>query len=138
MLRYSVLRLLIFFGVVCLLWLLGLRDRGQEWMLLVLSALISMVISYFVLARFREESTQRLQERINTHQLAFNRAKVGMDTQLLIERKGKLPGQMIGRSPWLQSVHVETDSVPGDILPVTLTAAGPNSMTGALLTKVAA
>ena len=64
MLRYSVLRLLIFFGVVCLLWLLGLRDRGQEWMLLVLSALISMVISYFVLARFREESTQRLQERI--------------------------------------------------------------------------
>lgn len=64
MLRYSVLRLLIFFGVVCALWLLGLRDRGQEWMLLVLSALISMVISYFVLARFREESTQRLQERI--------------------------------------------------------------------------
>ena len=64
MLRYSVLRLLIFFGVVCLLWLLGLRDRGQEWMLLVLSALVSMVISYFVLARFREESTQRLQERI--------------------------------------------------------------------------
>ncbi|GAB3450465.1 hypothetical protein GCM10027517_37960 [Phycicoccus ginsengisoli] len=64
MVRYSVLRVLIFFGVVCLLWLLGLRDRDQEWMLLVLSALISMVISYFVLARFREESTQRLQERL--------------------------------------------------------------------------
>ena len=36
----------------------------QQWMLLVLSALVSMVISYFVLARFREESTRQLQERV--------------------------------------------------------------------------
>ena len=64
MLRYSVLRLLIFFGVLSLLWLLGLRDPGQQWMLLVLSALISMVLSYFVLARFREESTAELARRI--------------------------------------------------------------------------
>ena len=64
MLRYSVLRLLIFFGVLSLLWLLGLRDQDEQWMLLVLSALISMVLSYFVLARFREESTRRLAERL--------------------------------------------------------------------------
>ena len=64
MLRYSVLRLLIFFGVLSLLWLLGLRDQDQQWMLLVLSALISMVLSYFVLARFREESTAELARRI--------------------------------------------------------------------------
>jgi hypothetical protein len=64
MLRYSVLRLLIFFGVLSLLWLLGLRDRDQQWMLLVTSALISMVLSYFVLARFREESTRQLAERV--------------------------------------------------------------------------
>ena len=64
MLRYSVLRLLIFFGVLSLLWLLGLRDPGQRWMLLVLSALISMVLSFFVLARFREESTAELARRI--------------------------------------------------------------------------
>jgi tRNA-2-methylthio-N6-dimethylallyladenosine synthase len=38
---------------------------------------------------------------------------------------------MIGRSPWLQSVHVETQSEPGDVVDVTLVAAGPNSMTGA-------
>ena len=36
MLRYTVLRLLVFFGVLSLLWLLGLRDRDQQWMLLVL------------------------------------------------------------------------------------------------------
>lgn len=64
MLRYSVLRLLIFFGVLSLLWLLGLRDQDQQWMLLVGSALISMVLSYFVLARFREESTRQLAERV--------------------------------------------------------------------------
>jgi mannitol-specific phosphotransferase system IIBC component len=60
-LRYSVLRLLIFFGVLSLLWLLGLRSRDQEIPLLVLSALISMVVSYFVLARFRVESAQKIQ-----------------------------------------------------------------------------
>ena len=64
MLRYSVLRLLVFLGVLSLLWLLGLRDRDEQWMLLVLSALISLVLSYFVLARFREEATQTLASRV--------------------------------------------------------------------------
>jgi tRNA-2-methylthio-N6-dimethylallyladenosine synthase len=85
-----------------------------------------------------DERLQRLQERINSHQLAFNRSKVGTDSEVLIERKGKLPGQMIGRSPWLQSVHVETSAQPGDIVGVTLVAAGPNSMTGAVRQKEAA
>ena len=85
-----------------------------------------------------DDRLQRLQTRINQHQLAFNRSKVGVETQVLIERKGKHEGQMIGRSPWLQSVHVETAAEPGDILPVTLVAAGPNSMTGAVCQKAAA
>jgi len=85
-----------------------------------------------------DERLQRLQERINAHQLAFNKAKVGVDTQVLIERRGKHEGQMIGRSPWLQSVHVDTDAQPGDIIDVTLVAAGPNSLTGASLQKAAA
>jgi tRNA-2-methylthio-N6-dimethylallyladenosine synthase len=85
-----------------------------------------------------DERLQRLQERINAHQLAFNKAKVGVDTQVLIERRGKHEGQMIGRSPWLQSVHVDTDAQPGDIIDVTLVAAGPNSRTGASLQKAAA
>jgi tRNA-2-methylthio-N6-dimethylallyladenosine synthase len=80
----------------------------------------------------------RLQERINTHQLAFNRSRIGVDTEILIERNGKNEGQMIGRSPWLQSVHVETDARPGEIIDVTLVAAGPNSMAGAVREKVAA
>jgi len=85
-----------------------------------------------------DDRLQRLQDRINEHQLAFNRSKVGVDTEVLIERNGKLRGQMIGRSPWLQSVHVHTDAGPGEIVGVTLVAAGPNSMTGAERQKVAA
>ena len=85
-----------------------------------------------------DERLQRLQERINAHSLAFNRSKVGSDTQVLIERKGRHEGQMIGRSPWLQSVHVETSATPGEMVDVTLVAAGPNSMTGAVRAKVAA
>ena len=85
-----------------------------------------------------DDRLQRLQQRISAHSLAFNRSKVGQGTQVLIERTGRLPGQMIGRSPWLQSVHVETSARPGDIVDVVLIAAGPNSMSGALLRKAAA
>jgi tRNA-2-methylthio-N6-dimethylallyladenosine synthase len=85
-----------------------------------------------------DERLQRLQERINAHQFAFNARKIGVNTEILIERQGKYPGQMIGRSPWLQSVHVDTDAKPGDIVAVTLVAAGPNSMTGAERQKAAA
>jgi tRNA-2-methylthio-N6-dimethylallyladenosine synthase len=85
-----------------------------------------------------EERLQRLLERINDNRMAFNRATVGADTQVLIERTGRHEGQMIGRSPWLQSVHFETDAKPGDIVDVTLVAAGPNSMTGAARQRVAA
>jgi tRNA-2-methylthio-N6-dimethylallyladenosine synthase len=81
---------------------------------------------------------QELQARINAHQLAFNRSKIGTATQVLIERKGKRQGQMIGRSPWLQSIHVESDARAGDIIDVMVVAAGPNSSTGAVVRKVAA
>ena len=85
-----------------------------------------------------DERLQRLQARITEHQVAFNRLRIGKETEILIERKGRFAGQMIGRSPWLQSVHVETDAVAGDIIPVTLLSAGPNSMQGAVLTRAAA
>jgi len=85
-----------------------------------------------------DDRLQRLQARIGEHQLAFNRSKVGVDTQVLIERRGRRNRQMIGRSPWLQSVHVESDAQPGEIVDVSLVAAGPNSMAGAERQQVAA
>ena len=60
MLRYSLLRLLIFLGCVSLLWLVGLRDREELLLLVVIAALLSAVISYFGLRRFREEQTAKV------------------------------------------------------------------------------
>jgi tRNA-2-methylthio-N6-dimethylallyladenosine synthase len=85
-----------------------------------------------------DDRLQRLQAKINQHRLAFNRLKVGCDTQVLIERRGKRPGQMLGHSPWLQSVHLKTSARAGEIVDVTLVAAGPNSMAGAERQKAAA
>jgi tRNA-2-methylthio-N6-dimethylallyladenosine synthase len=79
---------------------------------------------------------QRLQSAINAGQSAFNAASVGRRTEILLERKGKLPGQLIGKSPWLQSVHViSPEAAIGDMVIVDLMSAGPNSLKGVLVQK---
>ena len=64
-------------------------------------------------AEVMDERLQRLQAAIGRHQLAFNKASVGKRCQVLIERKGKYPGQWLGKSPWLQSVHFESGGTIG-------------------------
>jgi tRNA-2-methylthio-N6-dimethylallyladenosine synthase len=81
-------------------------------------------------ADMMDERLQRLQALLNAQQLAFNQAKVGRRTQVLLERPGRKPGQLIGKTPWLQSVHLETDAATGDIVEVDLLSAGPNSLAG--------
>ncbi|RIA37198.1 tRNA-i(6)A37 thiotransferase enzyme MiaB [Hephaestia caeni] len=85
-----------------------------------------------------DERLQRLQAAINRDQLAFNEASVGRHCPILIERKGKLPGQMLGKSPWLQSVHLITDARVGDMVEVTIESAGPNSVGGVERLRAAA
>jgi len=80
-----------------------------------------------------DERLQRLQAALNRDQLAFNRASLGKTCQVLVERKGKYAGQWLGKSPWLQSVHIEGDAAIGDLLAVELVDAGPNSLRGELL-----
>jgi tRNA-2-methylthio-N6-dimethylallyladenosine synthase len=77
-----------------------------------------------------DDRLQRLQAALNRDQHAFNLGSVGRVCDLLVERRGKLPGQMLGKSPWLQSVHLITSAGIGDLVEVALTAAGPNSLTG--------
>jgi len=52
---------------------------------------------------------------------------------VLVERRGKLPGQWLGKSPWLQSVHFLSDAQIGDIVRVELIEAGANSLAGKVL-----
>jgi tRNA-2-methylthio-N6-dimethylallyladenosine synthase len=52
---------------------------------------------------------------------------------VLVERTGKLPGQWLGKSPWLQSVHFIGDAAIGDLVEVELVEAGPNSLSARLI-----
>ena len=86
-----------------------------------------------------DDRLRRLQARLAEHSTAFNAACIGRTTRVLIDRVGRRPGQMIGKSPYLQSVFLETEARIGDMVDVTLTSALPNSLGGtALLHKVAA
>ena len=72
---------------------------------------------------------QRLQALLNEQQQAFNAASVGSTTRLLLERKGKLDGQLIGKTPWLQSAHVIAPVLAiGDMIDVQIVSAGANSV----------
>jgi tRNA-2-methylthio-N6-dimethylallyladenosine synthase len=83
-----------------------------------------------------DDRLQRLQALLNAQQAAFNAASVGKRTEILLERHGKHEGQLIGKTPWLQSVHVfAADCNIGDMIPVDLVSAGPNSLAGSLVQK---
>jgi len=86
-----------------------------------------------------DERLQRLQAQIVADQTAFNDRTVGRTTDVLLERPGKFDGQLIGKSPWLQSVHVlAPDLSIGDIVTVQITDSGPLSLKGEPSMRVAA
>ncbi|MCB1883836.1 MAG: tRNA (N6-isopentenyl adenosine(37)-C2)-methylthiotransferase MiaB [Geminicoccaceae bacterium] len=64
---------------------------------------------------------------------AFNRATVGRTVPVLLERPGRHAGQLVGKSPWLQAVHVRADAGRlGDMVQVAVDAALPHSLAGRL------
>ena len=80
-----------------------------------------------------DDRLQRLQAALNRDQHAFNRASTGKRCEVLVERRGLLPGQWLGKSPWLQSVWFAGDAAIGDLVAVELGEAGPNSIEGRIL-----
>jgi tRNA-2-methylthio-N6-dimethylallyladenosine synthase len=86
-----------------------------------------------------DERLQRLQAQIVADQTSFNDRTVGRTTNILLERPGKFAGQLIGKSPWLQSVHVlAPDLSIGDIVTVNITDSGPLSLKGEPTMRAAA
>jgi tRNA-2-methylthio-N6-dimethylallyladenosine synthase len=78
-----------------------------------------------------KERLARLQRLIETQARAFDAATVGRRVGVLFERAGRKPGQIAGRSPYLQAVHSEGPaSLIGQIAEVDIVLAGPNSLTG--------
>ena len=83
-----------------------------------------------IAAEVMDDRLQRLMAHINRDKLAFNRASVGKRCTVLVERRGRQPGQWLGKSPWLQSVHFTDEANIGDLVEVDLIDAGPNSLAG--------
>ena len=74
---------------------------------------------------------QELQALVHGQQTAFNSALVGRTVPVLLEKPGRDPGQLVGRSPYLQSVHLEGDStLIGRIVDTHITGVGTNSLSG--------
>lgn len=79
---------------------------------------------------------QQLQTILNTHQQEFNEHTVGKTLRVLLERHGKNPGQIIGRSPYMQSVIVKgSERLFGEIVDVYIKEAHPNSIIGEVVTN---
>ncbi|HEY8246469.1 MAG TPA: tRNA (N6-isopentenyl adenosine(37)-C2)-methylthiotransferase MiaB [Hyphomicrobium sp.] len=75
----------------------------------------------------------RLQRLIERQQRAFAERCVGRTLPVLFEKAGRRPGQLIGRSPYLQSVHAEASpDMLGHIVPVEISGFGPNSLAGVI------
>ena len=80
----------------------------------------------------KDERLHRLQALIGDQQAAFNRAQVGRTLPVLIEKPGRHPGQLVGRSPYLQAVHLAAPTAMiGRIVPVRIERAERNSLAGA-------
>ena len=74
-----------------------------------------------------------LQSVLGEQQLAFNRGCLGRSMPVLFDRHGRRPGQLVGRSPYMQAVHAEVpEEAMGSILSVRIDDASANSLAGVL------
>ena len=72
---------------------------------------------------------QDLQAVLRSQQSAFNQSGIGRKFNVLFERAGRRPGQLVGRSHYLQAVHANgPESLIGCMIEVEILSAGPNSL----------
>ena len=79
--------------------------------------------------QLKKDRLALLQKRLTAQQKSFNKSKIGTQMTVLLEKKGRHPGQLIGRSPYLQSVHIEAEHAKiGDMIDVTIEDATLSSL----------
>jgi tRNA-2-methylthio-N6-dimethylallyladenosine synthase len=82
----------------------------------------------------KAERLAMLQSLLNEQQAAFNRASEGKVMGVLLERPGRRAGQLVGRSPYMQAVHVPApERFLGRVAAVRIEAGQPNSLAGSLV-----
>ncbi|KXV67544.1 (dimethylallyl)adenosine tRNA methylthiotransferase [Acetobacter malorum] len=81
----------------------------------------------------KDARLQALQALLREQQDAFNQSLVGQTVPVLFTSEGRKPGQISGRSPWLQPVHVTgSPDLIGREVPVRITERLTNSLNGIL------
>jgi tRNA-2-methylthio-N6-dimethylallyladenosine synthase len=85
----------------------------------------------------KDARLQLLQAAVERQQTAFNASYLGRSFDVLFERSGRYPGQIVGRSPYLQTVQVQRPQgscgiAIGDVAGVTVTELSANSLFGTL------
>ena len=81
----------------------------------------------------KDQRLAELQALLRDQQQAFNRSRLGMTMDVLFTGPGRHPGQVAGRTPWLQPIHLlGPASLIGTIAPVRVVGVQPNSLNGAL------
>jgi tRNA-2-methylthio-N6-dimethylallyladenosine synthase len=85
-----------------------------------------------------DERLVRLQELIDSQQSAFNKAMIGNTVDVLFERAARNPGQIVGRTAYLQPAHVfASPDIIGQVLPVRIDSLERYSLLGALASSAA-
>ncbi len=81
----------------------------------------------------KDERLAVLNAALAAQRRRFDEATVGRTIDVLLERPGRMPGQLAGRSPYMQAVHVDgPEDRLGTVAAVTIVSANPNSLTGRL------
>jgi tRNA-2-methylthio-N6-dimethylallyladenosine synthase len=88
--------------------------------------------------QLKSDRLAALQQLLGRQQRNFNEACVGQIMMVLLEKPGRNDGQIVGRSPYLQSVHVAAAREKiGEIVPALISGASANSLSGSLAEAVA-
>ena len=84
----------------------------------------------------KNERLQRLQALLREQQERFNRSQIGRTLPILVTAKGRMSGQVHGRSPYMQSVHFEgSEDLIGQVADVKIVDASVNSLAGQLISR---
>ncbi len=82
----------------------------------------------------QKERLAILQEKLTAAQRKFNESKINLEMPVLLEKTGRHEGQLIGRSPWLQAVHLDArEASIGDMINVKITGATLNSLQAVMI-----
>lgn len=93
------------------------------------------VMGGIVAEHIKDKRLQELQALLFEQQLAYNNSFVGQTVSVLFDRRGNKPGQLLGKTPHMQSVYVDApERLFGETVDIRIEKAFQNGMSGSIVT----